>query len=42
VPLFRGVEPGDAEVEDLDEVGVLRAPHEHDVLGLQIAMDDAL
>ena len=36
------VEAGDAEVEHLHVVGVVAAAHEHHVLGLEIAVDDAL
>ena len=32
----------DAEIQDLHEVLVLAATHEHHVLGLQVAVDDAL
>ena len=39
--LLAPVDAGDAEVEDLHEVGIGAAPHEHHVLGLEIAMHDA-
>ena len=32
---------GDAEVEDLDDVGLAVALDEHDVVGLEVAVDDA-
>ena len=40
--LLAPVDPSDAEVEHLDVVGIRAAPHEHHVLGLEIAMDDPL
>jgi hypothetical protein len=36
------LELGQAEVQHLDEVGLLAARHEEDVLGLEVAVDDAL
>jgi hypothetical protein len=32
---------GDAEIEDLHEVRVVRAPHDVEVVGLDVAVDDA-
>ena len=42
VQLARLAQLGQAEVEHLDDVFAARAPQDHDVLGLEVAVDDAL
>jgi hypothetical protein len=39
--IVRGIDPGNPEVEQFDEVSVAVPVHQHDVFRLEIAVDDS-